>query len=96
MDDIKGSTEILGTQEITEILGTTKGNMGILDGVLLPNQFMFQPGTRNWKPGWETLKGKQVRAKGELWKYHCLPHEQCMEGCCIRSLHKIEYLVLAE
>ncbi|MEM7038445.1 MAG: hypothetical protein AAF570_15785 [Bacteroidota bacterium] len=84
--------EFLGNKVITGKLTTTKGAQPMIDGIMLNLDFVREEGAKTWKPEFEKLKGKKVELKGDVWRHHCGPHEQCLQQGYIDSFRSLEYM----
>jgi hypothetical protein len=85
-----GRDEVLGVQKVTGTLLSSKGNLPMIDGIILDQEMIFEEEGRNWKSEYEALKNKRCTAVGEVIRHWCGPHEQCLEQGYIDYLRNIE------
>lgn len=88
--DENGRDEILGVKKITGTLTSTKGNLPMLNGIILDQEMVFEEEGRNWKPEYAALKNKRVTAVGEVIRHWCGKYEQCLEQGYIDHMRNIE------
>lgn len=95
-DAKEGRDEFLGTREISGTLYSTKGDQAMIAGVMIEQGFMYEENGSGWKGAFNALRDSQVVAKGDLWRHHCAPGEQCLTQGYIDQLIKVKYLRKAE
>lgn len=88
--DENGRDEELGVQKITGKLISTKGNMAMINTVMLDAEVIFEEEGRNWKPEYAALKNKRVTAVGKVVRHWCGKYEQCLEQGYIDHMSEIE------
>lgn len=90
--DAPREQEFLGQKTITGTLHSTKGNQAMVAGIILPMDYVTEPESRRWKERLMQLKGKKIEIKGDVYRYHCGPEEQCLEQGYIDHFTNIDYL----
>jgi hypothetical protein len=91
-DSPEGRDEFLGQREISGPLYSTKGDQAMIAGVMIDQGFIYEESGRDWKEEFNALRDSQVVAKGDVWRHHCAPGEQCLTQGYIDHLTKVQYL----